>query len=219
MNYAKDSSLGQQVREYLISKGVETPFTPKQINRTRLEELFTEIHKEIGMDLADDSIIETPRRLAKLYSHQEFFAGLDYDAFPKATVVENKMKFDEVVLERNVKISSLCEHHWLPISGIGMVAYIPEKKVMGLSKLNRIVDFFCRRPQIQERLTVQIFHALSFLLETENVAVIIQAEHACVRLRGVEDPCSDTTTSYLGGNFRLPHVRQELLALCAGFKG
>lgn len=218
MNYAKDADLGQQVRQHLIDKGVETPFTPRPINRDRLQELFTEIHKEIGMDLEDDSIIETPRRLAKLYSHEEFFTGLDYDRFPKATVVENKMKFDEMVLERNVKVNSLCEHHWLPITGIAMIAYLPAKKVMGLSKLNRIVDFFCRRPQIQERLTVQIYQALSYLLETPDVAVVIQAEHACVRLRGVQDPCSDTTTSYLGGSFRTPHVHQEFLALCAGFK-
>jgi GTP cyclohydrolase I len=216
MTYNTDSITGQQVRQHLIDQGVETPYTPKKINRDRVEELFAEIHREVGMDLTDDSIVETPRRLAKLYSEREFFAGLDYDNFPKATVVENKMRADEMVLERNIKVSSLCEHHWLPIVGTAFVAYIPNEKVLGLSKLNRVVDFFCRRPQIQERLTLQIYHAFSYLLDTENVAVVIQAEHMCVKLRGVEDPCSDTTTSKLGGVFKRPEVRAEFISLSKG---
>jgi GTP cyclohydrolase I len=171
----------------------------------------------LGLDLTDDSLNETPRRLTKLYA-VEYFAGLNYDNFPEATVVSNKFNYNEMLIERNVKVNSLCEHHFLPILGGAFVAYIPEKKVLGLSKINRIVDFFCRRPQIQERLTAQIYHALSLILETENVAVIIEAEHMCVRTRGVEDACSDTITSKLGGAFVKPEVRAEFIALCKGLR-
>jgi GTP cyclohydrolase I len=144
----------------------------------------------------------------------ELFWGLDYNNFPKATVVENKMRYDEMVLERNITVQSMCEHHLLPILGGAHVAYIPKHKVLGLSKLNRIVDFFCRRPQIQERLTAQIFHTLTYLLETEDVAVCIAAEHLCVKIRGVEDSCSDTVTSQLGGVFKSRDMpRQEFFSL------
>ncbi|QDH83438.1 GTP cyclohydrolase [Achromobacter phage Motura] len=219
MTYTTDHKTGLDVRAHLIEQGVETPFTPKKIDQTRLQVLFAELHREVGLDLADDSIAETPRRLAKLYSTQEYFRGLDYANFPKATVVDNKMGYDEMVVERNIIVNSLCEHHWLPIIGGAFVAYIPEKKVIGLSKLNRLVDFFCRRPQIQERLVEQIYHALSFLLETKNVAVVIEAEHMCVKTRGVEDACSDTVTSKLGGKFRDPALRAEFLTLAKGLRG
>jgi GTP cyclohydrolase I len=127
------------------------------------------------------------------------------------------MCYDEMVLERNVQVYSLCEHHFLPVVGGAFVAYIPNEKVIGLSKLNRIVDFFSRRPQIQERLTAQIQETLKFLLETDNVAVVIQAEHMCVKLRGVEDACSDTTTSKLSGTFKTnPTTRAEFFSLCKG---
>jgi len=216
--HTADKELGLRVHEHLKYLGVETPFEPKRIDKTNLEYLFSAIMKEVGLNLKDDSLAETPKRLAKLYSHQEYFAGLDYANFPKATVVENKFSYNEMILERNVKVNSLCEHHWLPILGGAFVAYIPETKVLGLSKLNRIVDFFCRRPQIQERLTAQIFHTLSLILETENVAVIIEAEHMCVKTRGVMDACSDTVTSQLGGAFTKPEVRAEFISLSKGLK-
>lgn len=219
MTYSKDADVGQQIRQHLVSQGVETPFTPKKINRARLQDLFTQMMEEVGLDLADDSLMETPRRLAKLYSDQEYFAGLDYDNFPTATVVDNKMSYDEMLVERDVTVNSLCEHHFLPIVGSAYVAYLPEKKVLGLSKINRIVDFFCRRPQIQERLVLQIYHAMSFLLETSNVAVVIQAEHMCVKTRGVEDACSDTVSSKLGGVFKKPEVRAEFFTLAQGLTG
>lgn len=217
--YAKDSDLGQKVHQHLLDMKVETPFNPKKkIDKQKLEHHFSAIMEEVGLDLNDDSLQETPRRLSKLYS-SEFFSGLDYDNFPKATIVDNKFSYDEMLLERNIQVRSLCEHHFLPIIGSAFVAYLPEDHVIGLSKLNRIVDFFCRRPQIQERLTAQIFNTLCFLLETSNVAVIIQAEHMCVKLRGVEDPCSDTVTSTLGGVFKSnPSVRAEFISLCKGFK-
>lgn len=215
MSYSKDTATGLAVQERLMLMGVETPFIPTKIDKPKLQSLFADIMTTVGLDLSDDSLAETPRRLAKLYSN-EFFAGLDYDNFPTATVVANKMGFDEIILERNVQVRSLCEHHFLPIVGGAFVAYLPEEKVLGLSKINRIVDFFCRRPQIQERLTLQIYHALSYLLETDNVAVIIEAEHMCVKLRGVEDACSDTITSKLGGKFKDGPMRAEFIALAKG---
>jgi len=218
MAYTTDVQLGFKVNQYLTDMGVETPFKKKDIDKTNLEYHFAQIMKEVGLDLTDDSLMETPRRLAKLFGPSEYFAGLNYDNFPKATVVDNKFNYNEMILERNVIVNSLCEHHFLPIVGKAFVAYIPEKKVLGLSKLNRIVEFFARRPQIQERLTAQIFHTLSFILETNNVAVILEAEHMCVRTRGVEDACSDTVTSQLGGAFLRPEVRAEFIALSKGLK-
>ena len=218
MDYKRDQGLGNQVHQYLQSLGVETPFTPgAEPNASLIEESFHKVMAEFGLDMTNDSLIDTPARLAKMYSYKELFSGLDYRNFPKSTVVANSMHFDEMVVERNIKVSSLCEHHLLPINGSAFVAYIPNEKVIGLSKMNRIVDFFCRRPQIQERLTVQIYHTLAFLLDTPDVAVLIQAEHLCVRHRGVEDPCSDTTTSKLGGKFLDHTVRSEYLQLCKGF--
>jgi GTP cyclohydrolase I len=142
----------------------------------------------------------------------EIFWGLDYDAFPKCTTVDNKMKYDEMVVERNVNVQSNCEHHFVVIDGLATVAYIPKQKVLGLSKINRIVEYFSKRPQIQERLTEQIYHALSFILETDNVAVVIDAQHYCVKSRGVEDTGSSTVTSKLGGCFKSdPAVRAEFM--------
>ena len=167
----------------------------------------------LGLDLKDDSLIDTPKRVAKMYVN-EIFWGLDYDAFPKATVVENKMNYNEMIVERNISVQSNCEHHFVVIDGLATVAYVPEKNVLGLSKINRIVEYFCKRPQIQERLTEQIYHALSYILETDNVAVMIDAQHYCVKSRGVEDTGSSTITSRLGGNFKnYPEVRAEFLSL------
>lgn len=217
MSYQKDAQVGIAVRQFLQSQGVETPYTQKTPSMVKLQMLMTEFMNEFGLDITDDSLAETPKRIAKLYIH-EYFRGLDYTQFPKATVVDNKMRVDEMVVERNIIVNSLCEHHFLPITGSAFVAYIPQDKVLGLSKLNRIVDFFARRPQIQERLALQIYYALSFLLETDDVAVVIQAEHMCVRTRGVMDPCSDTITSKLGGAFNNANTRAEFLALSKGLK-
>ena len=181
-----DPSLGQKVHEHLISVGVETPVIDNGLSRKekieKIEKHFDEIVTILGLDLKDDSLIDTPKRVAKMYVN-EIFWGLDYDAFPKATVVENKMDYNEMIVERNISVQSNCEHHFVVIDGLATVAYVPEKNVLGLSKINRIVEYFCKRPQIQERLTEQIYHALSYILETDNVAVMIDAQHYCVKSR------------------------------------
>ena len=220
MSYNKtktDPVLGQKVHEHLVSMGVETPVIDNGLSRAekieKIESHFDHIVTILGLDLQDDSLMETPKRVAKMYVN-EIFWGLDYDAFPKATVVENKMNYNEMVVERNISVQSNCEHHFVVIDGLATVAYVPKEKVLGLSKINRIVEYFSKRPQIQERLTEQIYHALSFILETENVAVMIDAQHYCVKSRGVEDTGSSTITSRLGGNFKAhPEVRAEFLAL------
>ena len=163
----------------------------------------------LGLDLSDDSLMETPKRVAKMYV-SEIFYGLDYEAFPKCTAVDNKMKYNEMVVERNVNVQSNCEHHFVVIDGVATVAYVPKDKVLGLSKINRIVEYFAKRPQIQERLTEQIFHTLCFILETNDVAVLIDARHYCVASRGVEDTGSSTVSSRLGGGFKSdPAARAE----------
>jgi GTP cyclohydrolase I len=165
----------------------------------------------MGLDLSDDSLVDTPKRVAKMYVN-EIFWGLDYEAFPKCTTVDNKMKYDEMVIERNVNVQSNCEHHFVVIDGLATVGYIPKQKVLGLSKINRIVEYFSKRPQIQERLTEQIYHALQFILDTDNIAVVIDAQHYCVKSRGVEDVGSSTVTSKLGGCFKTePSVRAEFM--------
>ena len=220
MSYDKtktDPVLGQKVHEYLVSVGVETPVIDNGLSRKeKIENIqgnFDEIVTTLGLDLKDDSLMDTPKRVAKMYVN-EIFWGLDYDAFPKVTVVDNKMKYNEMVVEKGISVQSYCEHHFVNIDGLATVAYIPNNKVLGLSKMNRVVEYFSRRPQIQERLTEQIYHALSFILETENVALTIDAKHFCVKSRGVEDTECSTITSRLGGNFKAhPEVRAEFLAL------
>lgn len=218
MSYNKtktDPVLGQAVHEHLVKCGVETPTVPNDIDRKdkieKIESHFTEIMKTMGLDLSDDSLIDTPKRVAKMYVN-EIFWGLDYEAFPKCTTVDNKMKYDEMVIERNVNVQSNCEHHFVVIDGVATVGYIPKQKVLGLSKINRIVEYFSKRPQIQERLTEQIYHALQYILDTDNIGVVIEAQHYCVKSRGVEDVGSSTVTSKLGGCFKTdPSVRAEFM--------
>lgn len=220
MSYNKtktDPELGSKVHEHLVKMGVETPTNPNNYDRKEkidhIEAHFTHIMRILGLDLTDDSLIETPKRVAKMYVN-EIFWGLDYEAFPKCTTVDNKMKYNEMVVERNISVQSNCEHHFVVIDGLATVAYVPKDKVLGLSKINRIVEYFSKRPQIQERLTEQIFHALQFILETEDVAVMIDAQHYCVKSRGVEDTGSSTITSRLGGGFKTdPAARQEFLTI------
>ena len=212
-----DPVLGKKVHEYLMSVGVETPVIDNGLSRKEkidmIEKNFKEIVTTLGLDLEDDSLTDTPKRVAKMYVN-EIFWGLDYAAFPKVTVVDNKMKYNEMVVERGISVQSYCEHHLVNIDGLATVGYIPNNKVLGLSKMNRVVEYFSRRPQIQERLTEQIYHALSYILETENVALTIDAKHFCVKSRGVEDTECSTVTSRLGGNFKEhPEVRAEFLAL------
>lgn len=200
-----DPELGRSVSEYLKKVGVETPMVPNDLTIKQktdiLEECFAKIWSTLGMDLSDDSLAETPRRMAKMYV-SEIYSGLSPDTFPKCTTVVNKMGYDEMVIERNISVQSNCEHHGVVIDGVAHIGYIPKEKVLGLSKLNRIVRYFSKRPQIQERLTEQIYHALVFILETDSVAVMIDAQHFCVKSRGIEDVNSRTTTSKLGGAFK-----------------
>jgi GTP cyclohydrolase I len=220
MSYNKtkcDPELGRQIQLHLLAQGVQTPMeilnADEDLDRKSkietIEKHFRAIMETLGLDLTDDSLLETPKRVAKMYVN-EIFWGLDYEAFPKCTTVQNKMKYDEMVVERNINVQSNCEHHFVVIDGLATVAYVPKQKVLGLSKINRIVEYFSKRPQIQERLTEQIFHALQFILETEDVAVMIDAQHFCVKSRGVEDAGSSTVTSKLGGGFKSdPAARAE----------
>jgi GTP cyclohydrolase IA len=218
MSYNKtkcDPELGLRVHEHLIKCGVETPIKKRNLDRKEkidiIEGNFTEIMRALGLDLSDDSLIDTPKRVAKMFVN-EIFWGLDFDAFPKCTTVDNKMKYNEMVVERNVIVQSNCEHHFVIIDGLATVGYVPKDKVLGLSKINRIVEYFSKRPQIQERLTEQIFHTLQYILETEDVAVMIDAQHYCVKSRGVEDTGSSTVTCRLGGGFKSdPSARAEFL--------
>jgi GTP cyclohydrolase I len=220
MSYNKtktDPELGQKIHEHLVKMGVETPTKDNSLDRKEkievIEAHFNGIMRALGLDLTDDSLIDTPKRVAKMYVN-EIFWGLDYDAFPKCTTVANKMKYDEMVVERNVNVQSNCEHHFVIIDGLATVAYVPNEKVLGLSKINRIVEYFAKRPQIQERLTEQVFHALCYILETENVAVMIDAQHYCVKSRGVEDTGSSTVTTKLGGGFKTDAAaRAEFLSI------
>lgn len=220
MKEKTDLELGLKVHDYLKKKGKETPIIsnpqlnlPVDDRRKVIEDHMVSIMKLLNLDLNDDSLSETPKRIAKMYV-DELFYGLNYANFPKCTVIENKMNYDEMVLEKNITIKSMCEHHFIPIIGVANIAYIPNKTVLGLSKLNRIADFFARRPQVQERLTEQIYYALSYILGTIDVAVHIQAQHLCVTHRGVEHTESLTSTAKLGGSFIEDRgVRQEFYNL------
>ncbi|MCG3734293.1 GTP cyclohydrolase I FolE [Vibrio cincinnatiensis] len=199
------SESAQLVKTALESRGQETPMQPNTISREekkmQIEHHMREILNLLGLDLTDDSLEETPHRISKMYV-DEIFSGLDYKNFPKITVIENKMKVSEMVCVKDITLTSTCEHHLVTIDGKAAVAYIPRGKIIGLSKINRIVRFFAQRPQVQERLTQQILVALQTLLESDDVAVTIDATHYCVKSRGVMDATSMTTTTALGGIFK-----------------
>jgi len=214
-----DANLGFEVEEYLRSKGVHTPTIPVKLeasNEFKIEYImhkFRDIMIALGLDLDDDSLVDTPKRVAKMFVN-EFFWGLKPENFPKITVIDNKMGYDEMVVEKDITLLSNCEHHFVTIDGKAHIAYIPKNKVLGLSKLNRIVEYFARRPQVQERIAEQVYHALSYILDTEDVAVVIEGTHYCVKSRGVEDSSSYTMTAKLGGCFRNePDCRAEFMSL------
>jgi len=204
-----------EVHTALAARGLETPLRGEMLDadtrKQRIQEHMTEIMHLLNLDLTDDSLAETPKRIAKMYV-DEIFSGLDYANFPKITLIENKMKVDEMVTVRGITLTSTCEHHFVMIDGKATVAYIPKDKVIGLSKINRIVQYFAQRPQVQERLTQQVLVALQTLLGTNNVAVSIDAVHYCVKARGIRDATSATTTTALGGLFKSSqNTRQEFL--------
>ncbi|WP_149243980.1 GTP cyclohydrolase I FolE [Dyadobacter sp. 32] len=176
-----------------------------------IEKHFRHIMEIMGLDLTDDSLKGTPQRVAKMYI-KEVFSGLDPKNKPNITLFDNKYQYDQMLVEKDIAVFSNCEHHFVPIYGKAHVAYISSGKVIGLSKLNRIVEYFSKRPQVQERLTVQIANELKEALQTEDIAVVIDARHMCVQSRGVRDTGSATVTSYYGGRFLEEGTKKEFLS-------
>ncbi len=173
-----------------------------------IENHFREIMQVLGLDLTDDSLKGTPRRVAKMYV-QEIFSGLNPKNKPKVKLFDNKYNYDEMLVQKNISFHSNCEHHFVPIVGKAHVAYISSGKVIGLSKINRIVQYFAKRPQVQERLTVQIANELKSALQTEDVAVVLEAAHMCVSSRGVQDHDSKTITSQFLGKFQEETMKRQ----------
>jgi len=200
--------------EHLFT-GLETPMKPNAFEMSdeekkyRIAGHFAEIMDILGLDLKDDSLKGTPQRVAKMYV-EEIFSGLNPKNKPKAALFDNKYRYNQMLVEKNITLFSNCEHHFVPIMGVAHVAYISSGKVIGLSKLNRIVQYYAKRPQVQERLTNQIAHELMEILNTSDVAVIIDARHLCVSSRGVEDNSSSTVTTFYGGRFKSPEKISEL---------
>jgi GTP cyclohydrolase I len=199
-----------------VSSSVDTPLRADAFmlsdaeKMAKIERHFKAIMETLGLDLTDDSLQGTPKRVAKMYV-KEIFSGLNPDNKPKISLFENVYKYDQMLVEKNITFYSNCEHHFVPIMGKAHVAYISSGKVIGLSKLNRIVEYFAKRPQVQERLTMQIASELKKILETEDVAVLIDAKHLCVSSRGIKDESSSTVTSSYSGRFLEEATRKEFL--------
>ncbi len=189
-----------------ISSNVDTPLLKNAFEKSDEEKIskiqthFSNIMEELGLDLSDDSLSGTPFRFAKMYV-KELFYGLNPKNRPKLSTFENKYGYNKMLIEQNINIDSSCEHHFLPIVGQAHIGYIPKKKVIGLSKINRLVDYYAHRPQVQERLCIQILKDLQETLETEDAIIVINAKHMCVSSRGIKDKSSFTTTIEFGGCF------------------
>jgi len=205
----------EEIGDDHLYTGVDTPMKADAFainnseKKERIASLFAEIMDVMGLDLTDDSLRGTPTRVAKMYI-DEIFSGLDPANKPKVALFENKYQYNQMLVEKDITFYSNCEHHFVPIIGKAHVAYISSGKVIGLSKLNRIVQYFAKRPQVQERLTNQIALELQSILDTEDVAVIIDAKHLCVSSRGIKDDTSATVTSFYGGQFNAAEKIQEL---------
>lgn len=206
------------VHKVLLERGIENPLisSTKNINikkrRKLISQCISKIMTLLNLDIKNDSISETPNRIVKMYI-DEIFSGLDYINFPKITMIKNHIEIEEIITVRKISLTSTCEHHFVIIDGKATISYLPKNKIIGLSKINRIANFFASRPQLQERLTKQILVSLQTLLETNNVAVSIDAIHHCVKSRGIKDNSITTTTS-LGGLFQTSkNMRQEFLFL------
>lgn len=199
-----------------ISTSVDTPMREDAFVQSdeekivAIEQHFRAIMETLGLDLTDDSLKGTPRRVAKMYV-KEIFQGLNPANKPAIALFDNKYKYNEMLVEKNISFYSNCEHHFVPIIGKAHVAYISNGKVIGLSKLNRLVEYFAKRPQVQERLTMQIGKELQKDLGTEDVAIVIDAKHLCVASRGVEDDTSSTITAFYGGKFKEEKTKEEFL--------
>ena len=205
----------EEIGDDHIYTGLETPMTENAFHisdeekKVKIADLFSQIMDVMGLDLTDDSLRGTPNRVAKMYI-DEIFSGLNPANKPKVALFDNKYKYNQMLVEKNITFYSNCEHHFVPIIGKAHLAYISSGKVIGLSKLNRIVQYYAKRPQVQERLTNQIAMELSTILNTDDVAVIIDAKHLCVSSRGIKDDTSATVTAYYGGAFNSPEKIAEL---------
>ena len=214
----KDKEQIEIVGDNHFFSSIETPLRPNAFDKSDDEKIeniqhhFAKIMEELGLDLTDDSLSGTPYRFAKMYV-KELFYGLNPKNKPKLSVFENKYEYKKMLIEQNITIDSSCEHHFLPIVGYAHVAYIPQKKVIGLSKINRLVDYYARRPQVQERLVLQILNDLQEALGTEDVIVSVTAKHLCVSSRGIKDQSSFTTTLEYGGRFSETDIRNEFLKI------
>jgi GTP cyclohydrolase I len=210
-----------EIGDQHISTSYDTPLRPDAFDLPDEEKMeriafhFKKIMETLGLDLNDDSLNGTPNRVAKMYV-KEIFNGLDPENMPKIALFSNKYKYNEMLVEKNITFYSNCEHHFVPITGKAHVAYISNGNIIGLSKINRIVQYFSRRPQVQERLTIQIANFLKKVLGTEDGAVLIDAVHMCVSSRGVEDQTSATVTSFYGGAFRGESKKAEFLRYVYG---
>lgn len=198
-----------------MDKKYQTPTIKENLSKNSEEKIekiqfhFTEIMKTLGLDLSDDSLKDTPKRVAKMYV-KEIFSGLLDNNETKMSTFENKYNYNQMLVEKDITLYSTCEHHFMPIIGKAHIAYISENRVIGLSKLNRIVEIYAKRPQVQERLTIQIVRHLQKILGTENVACVINAKHLCVNSRGIKHIDCSTVTSELGGVFQQKEYREEL---------
>ncbi len=199
-----------------IASSIDTPLRDDAFELTdeekikKIEDCFKSIMETLGLDLTDDSLSQTPQRVAKMYV-KEIFSGLNPQNLPSTTLFENKFKYSQMLVEKDISVYSMCEHHFVPIFGKAHVAYIANDKVIGLSKIHRLVKYYAKRPQVQERLTRQIAEALKKSLQTNDVAVVIDARHMCVESRGVEDVTSSTVTAAISGQFQKEATRMEFL--------
>jgi len=206
----------EEIGDNHVATSTDNPIRKDAFNLSDLEKIdlikedVKHILETLGMDLTDDSLKGTPLRVAKMFVN-ETFGGLHPDKKPKASVFDNKYKYGEMLVEKNITVYSTCEHHLLPIVGRAHVAYISNGTVVGLSKMNRIVDYFAKRPQVQERMTMQIVQELQKVLGTDDVACVVDAKHLCVNSRGIRDIESSTVTSEFGGAFKKKEVRREFL--------
>ncbi|WP_299618991.1 GTP cyclohydrolase I FolE [uncultured Tenacibaculum sp.] len=202
-----------------ILTNIKTPMVPNAFDKSDDEKIaniqvhFKKIMEELGLDLTDDSLSGTPYRFAKMYV-KELFYGLNPANKPKISTFENKYGYQKMLVEQNITIDSSCEHHFLPITGYAHVGYIPKDKVVGLSKINRLVDYYSHRPQVQERLCIQILKDLQETLGTEDVIVVVNAKHLCVSSRGIKDKESFTTTVEYGGRYNEASIRNEFFKIC-----
>ena len=215
MMHSKDFQLGEIIHNLMLKNNLESAVNYDVIQKWQDDEKietithkFSEFIKELGMDLNNNSIKDTPRRVVRFYLN-ELFYGLDYRNFPKISFDDNIYNYNSPLISSGIKVTSTCEHHFVSINGQAVVGYIPKNRIVGLSKINRVVDFFAKRPQVQERMTKQLYVALKYILDTDDVAVAINAKHNCIVIRGVKDSNTRNITFELGGKFSEDQVLKD----------